>query len=289
MMKKPALGRGLSALIPQGPTAPGPVERDGLMTVDVGLLEASHLQPRRRFEDEQLAELAQSIKESGILQPVLVTRHGDGYRIIAGERRVRAAKLAGLKKIPVVVREGVEDRERLLLALVENVQRRDLTPLEEAAAFQQLREEFGMTQEEVAEKVGKDRATVANTIRLLRLPADVRQALEDGHLSSGHARAILALPSAADQEKVAREILKRKLTVRATEARVAELLGEAAAGRKKERRVDADTRDAELRLSRALGTKVEIKRRKKGGELRITYYSEEQLIGLFERFMRGEP
>jgi len=277
--KKPALGRGLAALIP-GATTP---ER-GVFEIDVDLLDASRQQPRRRFEEDGIDELASSIKESGILQPVLVSKEGERYRIIAGERRVRAAKRAGLARVPVLVREAVADRERLLMALVENVQRRDLTPLEEAEAFAQLRDQFGLTQEEVATRVGKDRATVANTLRLLKLPASVREAVDDGRLSAGHARPLLTLPSAADQESLAKETIHRGYTVRRVEERAAELLGE----RKKKRAGkagDPETRDAERRLSRALATKVEIRRKRKGGELRIAFYTEEQLIGLFEKLV----
>lgn len=282
MTKKPALGRGLSALIP---AAREGEPRAGLLTVALDRLDANPRQPRRRFDEEGLEELAQSIRKTGILQPVLVTRSGDRFRILAGERRARAARAAGLKEIPVLVREGLAERDHLLLALVENLQRRDLTPLEEAGAYKHLREDFGLTQEEIAERVGKDRATVANTLRLLKLPAEVRKALEEGALTAGHARALLALSSAADQEKLAREIVRRGLSVRGAEARAAAILGGEAKKRRKHRSVDADTHDAERRLSRALGTKVEIHRRRRGGDLRLFFYSEEELIGLFERLM----
>jgi ParB family transcriptional regulator, chromosome partitioning protein len=288
-IKKPVLGRGLSALIPTG--RPADSERTGahVQMVELERLEANQRQPRKRFDDQGLQELAQSIAETGILQPILVTRSGERFRIIAGERRYRAATLAGLQRIPVLVRDGLEDRGELLVALTENLQRKDLTPLEEAEAYRQLRDGFGMTQEEVAEKVGKDRATVANTLRLLKLPQEIRAALEDELLSAGHARALLALPSAADQEKVAREAIRDGLSVRLTEARVAELMKDSpAAKKKKEKATDPDTRDAERRLERALSTKVEIRRRKKGGEVRIAFFSEEQLIGLFERLVRGD-
>ncbi len=281
MTKKPALGRGLAALIPGAPGA-----QRGLLEVDLDLLDASRQQPRRRFGEADLDELAASIKETGILQPVLVSREGERYRIIAGERRVRAARRAGLARVPVLVREAVGDRDRLLLALVENVQRRDLTPLEEASAFAELKDQFGLTQEEVAERVGKDRATVANAIRLLRLPASVRQAVDDGRLTAGHARPLLALPSGADQEALAKEAIQRGYTARRIEERVAELQGEGKKKRVPRDTRDPETRDAERRLARALGTKVEIRRRRKGGELRIRFYSEDQLIGLFERLVK---
>ena len=288
MTKKPALGRGLSALIPSA----RPQESSAARTEEVALdrLEPNLRQPRRRFDEEGLVELADSIRESGILQPVLVTRDGERYRILAGERRVRAARMAGLERVPVVVREGISDRDHLLLALVENVQRRDLTALEEAEAYRSLRDEFRLTQDEVAGRVGKDRTTVANALRLLKLPASVREAMDAGHLSAGHARALLALPSAEEQEALSREIVRTGISVRATEARVQALLSrvdEAKVSKKKQK--DADTRDAELRMQRALATKVEIKRRKRGGEIRIAFHSEQELIGLFERIVKGEP
>lgn len=284
MAKKPALGRGLSALIPTSRPERG---AGGVRAVPLALLDANRRQPRRRFDDDGLAELARSIGKTGILQPVLVTREGERYRILAGERRVRAARIAGLAEVPVVVREGVADRDHLLLALVENVQRRDLTALEEAEAYRHLREDFGLTQEDVAERVGKDRATVANALRLLKLPAAVREALENGDITAGHARALLALSSAADQEALAKEIARRGLSVRAVEARVTALAKGASGKKRKTRSVDADTHDAEVRLGRVLGTKVEIRRRKRGGEVRIAFYSEEELIGLFERLSGG--
>lgn len=288
MIKKPALGRGLSALIPAGKEAE---VRSGLVVhqVEIDRLEANRRQPRRRFDEAGLEELAQSIRANGILQPILVTREGESYRILAGERRVRAARLAGLQQVPVLVREGLGDRDHLLLALLENVQRRDLTALEEAEAFRQLRDEFHMTQDEIAEKVGKDRATVANTLRLLKLPSELRTSIEEGLLSAGHARALLPLPSAADQETLAKEIISKGLSVRIAEARVAELMqGLRPKRQRKERETDPDTRDAERRLQRGLGTKVEIRRKKRGGEVRIAFYSEEQLIGIFERLMKED-
>jgi ParB family chromosome partitioning protein len=281
--RKTALGRGLSALIPSARAeGAGP----GLRTVALDLLDANRRQPRHRFDDAGLEELSKSIRRTGILQPVLVTKEGGRFRIVAGERRVRAARLAGLSEVPVIVREGVTDRDHLLLALVENVQRRDLTVLEEAEAYRHLKDDFGLTQEDVAERVGKDRATVANALRLLKLPAAVRAALEEGALSAGHARALLALPSAADQEQLAKEVVRRGLSVRATEARVLTFQA-GTAKKKKTRLVDADTRDAELRLARALGTRVVIVRKRRGGEVRISFFSEEELIGLFERLSGG--
>ena len=288
MTKKPALGKGLSALIPSSRPA-NPEGRPGtaVQMVDVEQLEANRQQPRRRFDDDGIEELARSIKEAGILQPVLVTRDGERFRILAGERRVRAARLAGLTRVPVLIREGLEDRDHLLFALVENLQRRDLTAMEEAEGYWHLKDKYGMTQEEVAERVGKDRTTVANAIRLLKLPAEIRAQVEDGLLSAGHARTLLAVPSAADQETLAREFLRRALSVRGAEARVQAFLAGAPKKKAAGPEGDPDTRDAEQRLQRALGTKVEIRRRKKGGEVRLSFYSEEQLIGLFERLVGG--
>lgn len=286
MTKKPALGRGFSALLPSA--KPEAARESGVLHVALDELEPNRRQPRKHFDEQGIAELAQSIRESGILQPVLVSREGDRYRILAGERRVRAARAAGLERVPVLVREGLKERDHLLLALVENVQRRDLSPLEEAEAFRNLRDEFGMTQEEVAERVGKDRTTVANSLRLLKLPVSVRAAIEDGSLSAGHARALLGLPSAADQEFLAAQIVRRGLSVRLTEARVEEKVRGAAKKKRKARAVDADTRDAELRLQRALGTRVEIKRKKRGGEIRIQFYSEAELIALFEKLIEED-
>lgn len=281
--RKPALGRGLSALIP---SARVDSHAGGVRAVGIDLLDANKRQPRQAFDDNSLEELSRSIRRTGILQPILVTKEGARFRIVAGERRVRAARLAGLSEVPVIVREGVTDRDHLLLALIENLQRRDLAPLEEAEAYRHLKDDFGLTQEDVAERVGKDRATVANALRLLRLPAEVRAALDGGDLSAGHARALLALSSAADQEQLAKEIVRRGLSVRATEARVAGI--QKGSGKKgKSRAVDADTRDAELRLGRALGTRVEIRRKRRGGEVRISFFSEEELIGLFERLSVG--
>jgi ParB family chromosome partitioning protein len=287
VIKKPALGRGLSALIPTArPVEPVPTGPQ-VQSIAVERVDVNRRQPRKRFSDEALAELAESIQATGILQPILVTRDGDRFRILAGERRFRAARLAGLTEVPVLVRDGLEDRDHLLLALVENVQREDLTALEEAEAYRQLRDELGMTQDEIAQRVGKDRATIANTLRLLKLPADIRSLLDEGQITAGHARAILSLTSAADQETLAREIVAKGLNVRMAEAHAARFSAEPKTEEQKPQK-DADTRDAERRLERALSTKVEIRRKGKGGEIRISFYSELQLIGLFERFVKDE-
>ena len=207
--RRPALGKGLSALIPD---APEPA-RAGAIEVDVDLLAPSDQQPRVMLDDAKLEELAASIKSNGIIQPILVRRTGNSYRIIAGERRWRAAQRAGLLKVPVLVRDVPDGSERQLLelALVENLQREDLNPIDEALAYQRLAEEFGLTQDHIAAAVGKDRSSVANYLRLLRLPEEVRGDLASGAVSMGHARALLALPDAASQRQAAREVISRAL------------------------------------------------------------------------------
>ena len=195
MTKKTRPRKGALRPHPLARPAEPPESRPGVSVqmVDLDHLEANRQQPRRRFDDDGIEELARSIKETGILQPILVTRDGDRFRILAGERRVRAARLAGLTRVPVLVKEGLEDRDHLLVALIENVQRRDLTAMEEAESYWHLKDKFGMTQDEIAERVGKDRTTVSNAIRLLKLPAEIRAQVEDGLLSAGHARTLLAL------------------------------------------------------------------------------------------------
>jgi ParB family chromosome partitioning protein len=279
MTRKQALGRGLSALIPGEDVPRG----TPLQEVEIERLGAGRYQPRREFPESGLAELAASIREHGVVQPLVVVARGDGFEIVAGERRLRAARLAGLERVPVVVREKPSDRELLELALVENLQREDLNPIEEAEAYGRLREEFSLTQEQIASTVGKDRATVANSLRILRLPLSVKNLVREGALSGGHARALAGLASPGDQEGLAEEVVRRGLSVRQTEARVAQI----AAGPKlkREKRRDPFTRDAEEKLSRRLRTRVRIERRRRGGKIELQFGSEEELIGLFERLM----
>jgi ParB family chromosome partitioning protein len=211
----------------------------------------------------------------------VVVRRGDRFEIVAGERRWRAARLAGLTQVPVSIRDRSSDRDLLEAALVENVQREDLNVLEAAEAYARLREEFGLTQDKIADRVGKDRATVANILRILKLPSDVRDRIRLGELSAGHAKALLALASADEQQRLADEIVRRALSVRQAEKRAASM----AAGDRvvEERRRDPFTRDAEEKLSRALQTRVRIVRRRRGGTIELPFGSEEELIGLFER------
>src|SRR5215207_5571443 len=271
--RRSALGKGLSALIPDAPEP----SRASAMEVDIDLLAPNDQQPRMQMDDAKLEELAQSIRSNGIIQPILVRRTGASYRIIAGERRWRAAQRAGLHKVPVVVRDIAEGSEQQLLelALIENIQRENLNPVDEALAYQRLTDQFGMTHDQIAAAVGKDRTSVANYMRLLRLPQEVRGDLASGTLSMGHARALLSLPDAGAQRQAAREVISRSLSVRETESLVRKLAVPAPAPRAEPARVTADvhTRAAEERLRFALGTHVRILRRAEGGAIEITFGS----------------
>ena len=278
MNRKPALGRGLSALLPGKDDVPrGTLANE----VETDRLVPGRFQPRQDFAADALESLAASIREQGIVQPIVVVPRGDKFEIVAGERRWRAAAKAGLTRVPVVIRERRSDKEMLELSLVENLQREDLNPLEAAAAYARLKEEFHLTQEDVARRVGKDRATIANSLRLLKLPSSVREKIRDGSLSGGHARALAGLVSADDQERLADEILRRALSVRQTEKRVASFSSEGKVTR--ERRSDPFTRDAEEKLTRRLKTRVKIARSRRGGKIVISFGSEEELMGLFDR------
>lgn len=278
--KRRALGRGLSALIRDFPTPPPPPS--GQLEVDLDLIEPNQEQPRRDMDEARLAALAQSIGETGVLQPIVVRRREDGtYEIVAGERRWRAAQRAGLLKVPVVVRDVPADM-RLELALIENVQRENLNPVEEARAYQRLAGELGRTQEQIAQAVGKDRATVANYLRLLALPEDVQADISSGALSMGHARALASLSDAAAQRGAAREVRAGGLSVRDTEALVKKRLAPRPP-RQPPPPPDVHTRAAADALRVALGSRVEIVRRRRGGQIRIAFGSEDELQRLFER------
>ncbi len=281
--KRKALGRGLAALIPEP-------ERDAVSPpaaaseAPIDRIDPNPFQPRTAIDPARLAELSASIRASGIVQPILVRRRGERFQIIAGERRWRAARALGLASVPVTLRE-VADGELLELALVENVQRQDLTPLEEAQAFERLQSELGLTQEEIARRVGRDRTTIANTLRLLRLPRELRELLGRGTLDAGHARALLALEATEDQLSLGREAARKGLSVREVERRVALL--RAPRGARPGARKDPNTGAAEERLRRALGAKVEIRRRGKGGAIRVLFRSEAELQRLFELLLRA--
>lgn len=287
-----ALGRGLSALIPQAPptTAQTAAEPDSQKPeaseslVPLSLIDANPAQPRTNIRPEALEQLTRSIQESGVVQPILVRPVANGrFQIIAGERRFRAAEKLGLPTIPAVVRKVADDRV-LELALVENIQREELTPIEEALALRRLQDELGLTQEALAGKVGKDRATVANTLRLLRLPAEVREELQQGTLSAGHARALLALEDPGRQLDLAREAIKGGWSVRQVEARVQAVKNPKTP---KGRSIDPNTRAAEEKLRGKLGARVEISRKRGKGEIRIAFDNESELNRLYLWILRG--
>jgi len=285
-MKRQALGKGLSSLIPESPAArPEP----GLLMLDVDRIQPSQYQPRSDFAG--LEGLVESIRENGLVQPVVVRQEGERYELIAGERRWRAAQLAGMMRIPAVVRKVGQDRV-LELALVENIQRKDLNPIEEARAYDLLISQMNLSQADVAKRVGRERSSVANSLRLLKLPDKVQRMLQDGGLSSGHAKAIVAISDAATQIRVADEVVRRSLSVRDTEALVQKLQsGEVSekAGRSAGavEAADPNVRAAEEKLQHRLGTKVRIVRRGGRGKIEIEFYSEEELDRLFTTIMRG--
>lgn len=286
--RKPALGRGLGALLPDA----RPVQQSqssGLTRLPIDQIHADRANPRKTFDEAELEELAASLKQQGVLQPVLVRRDPKGgYRLIAGERRWRAAQRAGLREVPVIIREA-SDAEAYELALVENIQRADLNPLEEAEAYKRLVDERRMTQEQVADRVGKDRSSITNALRLLTLPNEVKQLLLEGDLDMGHARAILGLAKPVEMVNLARAVITEKLTVRETEAKVKSLRGVPAGGSKKKSAQKASPEAKRLveDLQRRLGTKVRLVEKGAGkGSLEIEYFSYEDLeriIGLIKR------
>jgi ParB family transcriptional regulator, chromosome partitioning protein len=286
--KRPALGRGLSALIPEAPieapppaAPPAPSAPRGVpLEVDLDRIVPNPRQPRLQMEQGPLEELAQSIRVNGIIQPILVRRSGDHYEIIAGERRWRAAQIAGLLRVPVVVRE-IADNQLLQVALIENIQRENLNPIDEATAYRRLLDECAMTQEALAEAVGKDRASIANHLRLLRLPAEVQRQVSGGALSMGHARALVALENLVTLKQAADDVVARALSVRETEALVRRLNGPPPPAPVVAVK-DVHTREAEDVLKLALGTKVRIVRKGKGGKVEIDFVSEDELNRIYE-------
>ena len=278
-LKRRGLGRGLDALLEAEEAGPK-------TTVAVDKLRPNRFQPRTHFDSPALAELAASIKSQGIVQPILVTPGAVSgeYVIIAGERRWRAARQAGLREVPVVVRKVEGDREMFEMALVENLQRSDLNPIEEAEAYKRLVTDFGLKQEEIAGRVGKSRSTVANALRLLKLPAEVQDLLRDGSLSAGHVRPLLSLDTADDQIRWARRATKEKLTARQMEAAVTQKRPK---GRRSRPAPDPDTAAAEENLTRIFHSKVQIRRRRKGGTLSIAFHSEDELIRLYDLLVQA--
>jgi len=273
-MKRAALGKGLSALLPE---APGVAK--GVLEIPVSAIRPNPLQPRRQFSEASLAELAASLKAHGVLQPLVVAPAEGGYVLIAGERRWRAAQLAGFTKVPAVVHQAESDADRLALALIENLQREDLTPIEEARAYHHLRSELGLSQEEIAARVGKDRSTVANALRLLSLPLSVQALVDEGRLSAGHARTLAGLGDPQRQEELAARCVAEGWSVRELERRLRPPKKQARAKK------DPETAEAEDRLAMALGTQVTIHRKRRGGEIRIRFAEEAELIRLFRRLV----
>lgn len=276
--KSHGLGRGLDSLIPVDLNYTEPVEAP-TDEIDINLIDPNPHQPRREFDDSALADLASSIRKFGVIQPLLVTKVGDRYELVAGERRLRASKIADLKKVPVVER-SLQEHEKLEIAIVENLQRENLNPIELAYSYKKLMNDYNLSQDDVAAKVGKGRSTVANTMRLLALPAEVKSALIDGKITEGHARTILSLQSSEDQIALLKQILSDKLTVRQVEAKAIKT------------RTPGETKDpnyvaAEKRMSEVFGTKVTIKPVGKKGKIIIDYYSIEDLERIFRKAIGG--
>ncbi len=283
-MTRKALGQGLNALLRTVETSPA-----GLLEVAVDQIDPNPFQPRRTFSADKLKELADSIRSSGLVQPVLLRRADGRYQLIAGERRWRAARQAGLTVIPAVVRE-IGDRDALELALTENLLREDLNPLEAAEGYAALQQKHGLSHEEIAEHLGLDRSTVSNTLRLLRLPPQVQQMLAEGAISAGHARALLGLDSAAAQGQMALLIVKQGLSVRQVENLVA--LGESKPEKKADSsnapKLDANVRAAVLEMERTLGTRVKVQGDEKRGKIEISYFSPEDLNRIYEWIVKRQ-
>lgn len=277
--KRQALGRGLDALFStSGERAP---RQDGALTVSIEQIIPNPRQPRTTIDSEQLAELAESIKIHGLIQPLVVTETVEGYVLIAGERRWRASRLAGLEQVPIIVKETTP-QHMLELALIENIQRADLNALEEAHAYRQLVDEFGLTQEAVADRVGKARTTVTNLLRLLTLPEGVQSAVADGRISGAHARALLPLKSPELQIAAMNQTIKLGLSVRQTEVLVTNLLAEARPEPKQRKQLPPELVEIQGRFESALGTRVNIEKGSKGGRVVIHFYSDEDLNAIYE-------
>lgn len=279
-MQRKALGRGLQALLP-----PRGDEGTGVLEIPVTEIVANTQQPRRRFHEAALEALAATIRKHGILSPLIVRRAGTGYEVVAGERRLRAAQRAGLATVPALVKD-VSEAGMVELALIENLQREDLNPIEEAEAYRRLHEEFGLTQEAVAERVGRDRSSIANALRLLKLPGRIRQDIVEGTLSMGHARALLGLEAEAEQLRLRERILREGLSVREAEATVREARARPKIGREPGRPGgNPHLRALEDELRHGLGTKVRIIAGSRGGHVEVAYYSDDDLTRLAEQML----
>jgi len=276
MVGKRGLGKGLSALIPTDEE----IFPNSVIEIKITDIEPNEMQPRRAFNDEALMELSESIKEHGVVQPIIVRRNGSTYQIVAGERRWRASRLAGKTTIPAIVKD-CDNLQVMEIALIENLQREDLNPIEEAMAYKSLVEEYKMTQEEISKKIGKSRPAIANSLRLLQLPVEIRDMIASGSITQGHARALLAIEDGKKQLEIAEKIVNQKLNVRQIE----KLAKETKQKKKQEKIPDKyqiEIRQLEERLKTALGTKVRIKHRNKRGKIEIEYFSNEELDRIIE-------
>jgi len=280
------LGKGLDALIPGGLDTE--LGGGGPQTIPIDQITPNPSQPRSGLDDSQLGELADSIREHGILQPLILTRNpnNSGFTLIVGERRLRAAKIAGLESVPAIIREA-SDQERLELALIENIQREDLSPVEAAFAYQKLRDDFNLSQERIAERVGKSRVAVANTLRLLKLSDSILNAISKGRISEGHGRALLGLSNKKARDAAFQTILKNELTVRQTEELVRKLSGKKPVKKSEPAPKSAEVKALESQLRESLGTKVTINHSKQGGTIVIYYFSDEEFNALFDQFTRN--
>ena len=288
-VKRGGLGKGLDSLIPEGKTVIAEKEdKKGEQIVKLSKIEPNREQPRKRFSEKELQELADSIKQFGVLQPLLVKKNGDYYEIIAGERRWRAAKLAGLKEVPVIIREYTE-KEIVEIALIENIQRENLNPIEEALAYSRLMTEFNMKQEELAERVAKNRSTISNAIRLLKLNSKIQELIVEGKLSSGHARALIDLEDEDIKYELALRIVEEQLSVRDIERIVKAIKENKTPREKKPLQNSFIYQDLEEKMVAVMGTKVNIKQKANGkGKIEIEYYSDKELEQIFDLLMTIE-
>jgi ParB family chromosome partitioning protein len=285
-MAKLALGKGLDALIPVTKVDPEP---SGYLMVSLDKVERRQSQPRQRFPEESIRELADSIRENGILQPLLVRRVNGNFELVAGERRYRAAKVAGLQQVPAVIMNDLDDRESFRLALVENIQREDLTPIEEAEAYRSLIEDGNLTKEELASRIGKNRSTISNSLRLLALPDKIKDMLEAGQISSGHARSLLSIEEESEQLRVAEMIAESNMSVRSIENLIYGRKARRKRGRSlKLKRLPPEIYQAETMLKQRLQTAVRVKRSLKGGRIEIEFYSEDDLSRILDLIFQSE-
>ena len=284
MPQRKGLGKGLDALIPSGDFTSEP-SSEGVSFLAIKKIIPNPYQPRNEIKTEDLKDLTASIREHGILQPLIVTKgeENDDYILVAGERRLKAAKLAGLESVPVLIRENMTSQQRLEIALIENIQREDLSAIESAEAYQKLADEFNLSHEDIAIRVGKSRTAVTNTMRLLKLPPEVIQAISDGKISEGHGRALLSLPKASAQIAAMKNIISTGSNVRQTEALVRQLLEKKSPTLKKKKENPAEVKAFESHLRNHFGTKVNIQHGNKGGKVTFHYYSEEELENLMEQ------